>query len=112
MGTLIASHLSEHVATVNILTKWKEHRDAIETFGGVRVEKGKTTSTFSRVGFHDVEKTYDTVFILTKSSGTQNAANIARNLLSGDGLVVTLQNGIANEVLLCNVFGRHRVVSS
>ena len=115
MGTLIASHLSEHVATVNVLTRWKAHRDAIEEFGGVRVERGKKTSTYRNVGFvEDVpkeEKKYDTVFILTKSSGTEDAAHVARNMLSDDGLVVTLQNGIANEVLLCEIFGRHRVVA-
>ena len=54
---------------------------------------------------------YDTVFILTKSSGTEDAAHVARSMLSDDGLVVTLQNGIANEVLLCEIFGRHRVVA-
>ena len=114
MGTLIASHLSEHVATVNVLTRWKAHRDAIEEFGGVRIEKGKETSTYRNVGFvEDVseEKKYDTVFILTKSSGTEDAAHVARSMLSDDGLFVTLQNGIANEVLLCEIFGRHRVVA-
>ena len=114
MGTLIASHLSEHVATVNVLTRWKAHRDAIEEFGGVRIEIGNETSTYRNVGFvEDVaeEKKYDTVFILTKSSGTEDAAHVARNMLSDDGLVVTLQNGIANEVLLCKMFGRHRVVA-
>eukprot|EP00938_MAST-03A_sp_MAST-3A-sp1_P000313 g313.t1 len=116
MGTLIASHLSENVATVNVLTKWKAHRDAIEDFGGVRIERGKETSTYRNVGFVEnvpekKKKKYDTVFILTKSSGTEHAANIARNMLSDDGLVVTLQNGIANEVLLCEIFGRRRVVA-
>ncbi len=114
MGTLIASHLSEHVATVNVLTRWKAHRDAIEEFGGVRIEIGNETSTYRNVGFvEDVaeEKKYDTVFILTKSSGTEDAAHVARSMLSDDGLVVTLQNGIANEVLLCEMFGRHRVVA-
>ena len=47
----IASHLSEHVATVNVLTRWKAHRDAIEEFGGVRIEIGNETSTYRNVGF-------------------------------------------------------------
>jgi len=115
MGTLIASHLSKTIGRVNILTRWREHRDAIEAFGGVRVEKeDDATSTYDAVGFEEEEnerETYDTIFILTKSSGTRYAANIARKKLSENGLVVTLQNGIVNDFTLSEILGRETVVA-
>ena len=56
-----------------------------------------------------VEKA-DAVLIHTDTNNTRAAAETAAQVLAGDGFAVTLQNGIGNVEILCEVLGAERVL--
>ena len=54
----------------------------------------------------------DVVMVCTKASATIEIAPIAARLLSSEGVVLSLQNGISNEHQLAEVCGRHRTIGA
>src|SRR6202158_3460525 len=53
---------------------------------------------------------YDLILFRVKSYDTTVAARTLEGCLNPGGAILTLQNGVENELLLAEVFGRHAVV--
>src|ERR1700687_1698058 len=53
---------------------------------------------------------YDLILFCVKSYDTAAAARSLEGCLNPGGTILTLQNGVENELLLAEVFGRHAVV--
>ena len=52
------------------------------------------------------------VLLCSKANATEELAAVAAHLLSSEGVVISLQNGIANENILARFCGSHRVLGA
>jgi 2-dehydropantoate 2-reductase len=96
MGSLFGAKLSPH-ADVMLVGRWPEQLAALNGEGLLlHTANGEQRVPLRATDDPSALAPVDTALILTKSAGTQRAARQAAEVLAGDGLAVTLQNGIGN----------------
>lgn len=96
MGSLFGAMLSPH-ADVTLVGRWPEQLAALNNEGLLlHTANGERRVPLRATHDPSALAPVDTALILTKSAGTQRAACQAADVLTGDGLAVTLQNGIGN----------------
>jgi 3-methyl-2-oxobutanoate hydroxymethyltransferase len=97
LGSFVAAQLAANESTdVVLLTKYRQHADAIESDGGLRVTdlSGTTSKRSVRVvDSADAAGTADIVIVAVKASETETAAASAAQIAGERGIVVSLQNG-------------------
>ncbi len=97
MGSLFGALLSEAGNDVWLYDVWQEHVDAINA-SGLQIEREgvrrsvriKATTSPENIGQNKL------VILFVKSTQTQKASAVARQLAGKTGLVLTLQNGMGN----------------
>lgn len=111
MGCLFAAHLAP-VAEVTMFGHWARQMAALR--------QGLTLQSAGAVRRHvPVRATDDTrliapcdiALVLVKSYQTAHAAHDVNSVLKPQGLAITLQNGIGNDLQLASIVGRNRVLS-
>jgi len=96
MGSLFGAKLSPH-ADVTLVGRWPEQLAALNNEGLLlQTSNGERRVPLRATDDPSSLAPVDTALILTKSAGTPRAARQAAGVLTGDGLAVTLQNGIGN----------------
>jgi 2-dehydropantoate 2-reductase len=107
LATLFSNTLSENGINIKILGTWPEGLQALRDKGAQvvgkntqRVEVCENPIECGRVKY---------AVVLVKSWQTERAAMQLERCLDEDGLVVTLQNGLGNDIVLANILGRNRV---
>ncbi|MFN5369012.1 MAG: ketopantoate reductase family protein [Roseiflexaceae bacterium] len=109
MGCLLASYLSaKH--QVWLIDSWQVQVDTINNHGLTCERDGIHTHTHPQATTHasDVVDA-DVALVLVKYHQTGWAAQQASQVLSKDGICVTLQNGIGGADVLAQELGTHRV---
>jgi 2-dehydropantoate 2-reductase len=109
MGSLFAGRLAPY-ADVSMIGHWPAQLAALQT-AGVRLYHADGRDTVQRVlATNDVRAVgqVEAVLVLVKSYQTEQAARQAGQLLSPDGVVVTLQNGLGNLARITAVVGADR----
>src|SRR3954452_3614406 len=97
MGSVYAGLLADAGLDVYAVDVWAEHIEAINRDGlrvsgasGERVAKLRATTSAGDAGPADL------AIVATKASGVEAAANAAREILSPNGIVLTIQNGLGS----------------
>ena len=111
LATLFAARLAERGHDITMLGTWDAGLEALERDGArlvdadgrelaqrVRVTRDPQAARGSRIAL-----------VLVKAWQTERAAHQLANCLAGDGLAVTLQNGLGNDDILAEAVGRERV---
>ncbi|RMG90424.1 MAG: 2-dehydropantoate 2-reductase [Chloroflexi bacterium] len=110
MGSLFAARL-HGLADVMMLGHWAAQITAVRQHGLTLIHPdGHQTHhpipiTSNPTDIHNA----NFVFVLVKSHQTEQAAQLALQILAPDGLAVTLQNGLGNWEKLTTVLGKERV---
>ncbi|WP_310599910.1 2-dehydropantoate 2-reductase [Desulfobulbus sp.] len=110
MGGLFASLLAPH-ARVRLLTTNLDHARAINARGLMltAMDGSVRTATVTVLsGPGEDDRRADLVLICTKARATEAAAATAGRFLAGDGLALTLQNGLGNLERLAATVGADR----
>ncbi len=99
VGTLLAYHL--HLAGIRptVVYRREAYREAILKQGGLLLEKDGENHLIPVDHYMDGEASeaaYDVVIIAVKSYDTREAAEEAARLVTRNGLVVSVQNGLGN----------------
>jgi 2-dehydropantoate 2-reductase len=106
MGTLFAARLSSEAA-VTVVGSWKEQLSTIKDSGLLLTDNdGNQRSYALEVSDYNspaISSQY--AIILVKGWQTVRAAEAARELISPDGLVLTLQNGLGHYETLVEILG-------
>ncbi|NCT22424.1 2-dehydropantoate 2-reductase, partial [bacterium] len=111
LATLFAARLAERGHEITMLGTWQAGLDALARDGARLLDSdGRELACRVRVT-RDPERARgaQVAFVLVKSWQTTRAARQLADCLSGDGLAVTLQNGLGNDGLLAEALGRRRV---
>lgn len=111
MGSVYAGLLADAGLDVFAVDVWAEHMDAIRRDGlrvsgasGERVAKLRATSRAQDAAPADL------VIIATKASGVDAAAKAAREILSRDGIVLTIQNGLGSAERVAGIIGEDKTM--
>ncbi len=111
LATLFAARLAAHGYEITMLGTWEAGLDALTRDGARLVDSdGRERVCPVRV-IRDPEEARGSkyAFVLVKSWQTERAARQLAQCLGGDGLAVTLQNGLGNDDILAKSIGRERV---
>ena len=111
MGSLFGGLLAEAGEDVTLVDVWKEHVDAINTYGlkitgvcGEKIVKVRATTDSSKVGLVDL------ILIFVKSYDTRKATMDALPMVGSNTVFLTLQNGLGNYEQIAQVVGSERVI--
>lgn len=110
LANLFGARLAGSGKQVTLLGTWQAGLSALQAHG-VRVQDGKTTwkypvrATSSLEGLSDVRL----ALVLVKSWQTPRAAKQLAQVLSPNGVALTLQNGLGNGAVLAEQLGADRV---
>jgi 2-dehydropantoate 2-reductase len=111
LATLFAARLGALVP-VTVLGTWGE---AIETFrrhgATVETEGGTISAPVAATAAPEECRGTRIAFVLVKAGATGRAAGTVQSFLDGDGIAVTLQNGLGNSETLASALGPGRVVT-
>ncbi|MGA2490037.1 MAG: 2-dehydropantoate 2-reductase [Anaerolineales bacterium] len=107
LATLFAARLSGAGINVTMLGTWPEGLAALRE-GGARLE-GDGDYTVQATNNPADCRGMKFALVLVKSWQTERAARQLPDCLAGDGLVVTVQNGLGNDEILSGVLGPMRV---
>jgi 2-dehydropantoate 2-reductase len=113
MGALYATLLFKH-ADVVMVDAWEEQIQAIQKNGLTLIGiSGEVRSPIRAIHARETDRLAgwaDIVISLVKTGSTAKAATIAQSVLSPDGVLVTLQNGIGNVEIYEQALGSGRVI--
>ena len=111
MGCLFGARLTD-LAEVTLFGRWKEQLSALSSQGLLMIHQdGSQTRHVVFASEHIKDfNTFDIVLVLVKGWQSQHAAEISKKLISENGLVITLQNGLGNLEILAKSVGRERAV--
>lgn len=111
MGSLFACRLSA-LADVVMLGTWSEQLAMISSNGLLmqHPDGQETRHFFSSTNRPETVGKSDVVLVLVKAWQTSRAAQQAKQILSGNGMAITLQNGLDNLQQLATVIGENRAV--
>jgi 2-dehydropantoate 2-reductase len=112
MGCLFGGKLSS-AAEVWLIDPWAEHVAALETKGLELLELDGSAQTLRVRVVPDanaIREPIDLALIFVKAHQTEWAAQQAARILSAQGLVLTLQNGLGNLETIANAVGAARAV--
>jgi 2-dehydropantoate 2-reductase len=112
MGSLFGALLSEAGNEVWLYDVWHEHVDAINR-NGLQIEREGATRVARIPATTDPEKIDRTelVILFVKSTQTEKASAIARQLAGDKGLVLTLQNGMGNADIVAENIDPEKVLA-
>ena len=104
LGSYFGGRLKLNGCSVTLVVKNTEHLDIIRSDGLTL----KTDNTIEKTRIHcistktvnQLNNVYDAIFTFTKSKDTHNALSTVRHLIQDHSVLITLQNGIGNEMIL------------
>jgi 2-dehydropantoate 2-reductase len=113
VGGVIAGGLLQAGHPVTIVTHNEEITETIKADGlWMTTPEGKgAVAAAPHTHLDEVAGPFDAVYLAMKATGVEQAARDVADLLSPDGYVVTLQNGIVED-RVADILGRERVVGA
>lgn len=111
MGSVYAGLLGDAGLDIVAIDTWQAHIDAIRR-DGLRVSgaSGERVARISAVTDAREAGPADLVIIATKADGVEAAARAAREVLTGDGVVLTIQNGLGSAEKVAAIIGEERTM--
>jgi len=117
IGTVLGAFLSRAGFAIDLISRDQAHIEALKTNGAkITGEVSFTTPPFNGKDGRgcallpsEVNKKYDLVFLLTKQGENIAVAEMLGNLLTQNGIICTMQNGIPEPALQA-VLGQDRIV--
>ena len=112
IGGTIGAHLARAGASVTFVDRDLDHVAAMNDQGlTITGQFGQFTVPAKAYGAGEVPGQYDTILLCTKSQDTEEATRQLLPNLPEDGCVVSLQNGL-NEEVISGIIGAQRTVGS
>ncbi len=109
MAMYLGGRLAKAGIKVNLLGTWQECIEAVNQ-RGICVVENDTPRFFPAKAYQDLKQLKGTrlAMVLVKSWQTQRAASQLKEILSVDGIALTLQNGLGNGEILRAAVGSER----
>lgn len=109
LGTILGAYLTKAGYNVDLITRNKEHVDAMNQNGAKVIGKVQMTVPVHALTPEQMTEKYDIIFLLTKQLDNKNVINFLKNYLTEKGIICTMQNGLP-EISVAEVIGEERTI--
>lgn len=109
LGTVLGAYLTKNGVEIELVNRNKAHVAALRETGARITGTVDMTVKVNALTPEEMQGPYDVIFLMTKQLENKAVAAFLKPLLSADGVLVTLQNGIP-EPELAQILGSDRVM--
>lgn len=109
LGTVLGAYLTKNGVEIELVNRNKAHVAALRETGARITGTVDMTVKVNALTPEEMQGPYDVIFLMTKQLENKAVAAFLQPLLSADGVLVTLQNGIP-EPELAQILGSDRVM--
>ncbi|MDE6598412.1 MAG: 2-dehydropantoate 2-reductase [Clostridia bacterium] len=107
MGTVLGAFISAQGKQIDLITRNKEHVEALKSDGAQIIGKANFVAAVSALTPDEMQDKYDIIFLMTKQRDNHKILSFLTDYLADDGVVCTLQNGLP-EPSVSSVVGESR----
>ena len=109
LGTILGAYITKANVKVDLINRNKAHIEALKASGATITGTINMNVPVNALHVDEMKDKYDIIFLLTKQQDNKNIAIFLKDYLTYNGLVVTLQNGLP-EYLLMDILGEEKVL--
>ncbi len=109
LGTVLGAYLTKNGVAVDLVNRNRAHVEALKTNGAHITGTVDFTVPVSALLPEEMTGKYDIVFLMTKQLNNREVSGFLKGYLAEDGLIVTLQNGIPEDLIASVVGPEHTV---
>lgn len=109
LGTILGAFITKNGGSVDLVNHNKAHVEALRRNGAHVCGTVDFTQKVSALTDEELSGTYDIIFLMTKQQNNRQVVTFLEPFLAGDGVIVTLQNGLP-EPLIAEIVGPGRVL--
>lgn len=109
LGTVLGAYLSKAGVDVDLITRNKEHVDALNRNGAKIIGKVNMTAPVHALTPEQMTEKYEIVILLTKQLDNKNILENLKKNMTDDCIVCTMQNGLP-ELSVSEVVGEDRTM--
>ena len=109
LGTVLGAYLSKNGVAVDLINHNRAHVEALKTKGAHITGTVDFTVPVSALLPEEMTGSYDIIFLMTKQLDNRAVVTGLKDRLAEDGLIVTLQNGIPEDLIASVVGPEHTV---
>ena len=109
LGTVLGAYLTRNGIDIELVNRNKAHVEALRANGARVTGTVEFTVPVKAVFPEEMRGPYDVIFLMTKQLGNNDTVTFLSPLLSPEGVIVTLQNGIP-EPGIASIVGESRTV--
>ena len=109
LGTILGAFITRHGQQIDLINRNEAHVAALKEQGAHVTGTLEFTQKVSALLPGEMTGKYDIIFLLTKQQHNAEVVTFLKDYLEGDGVIVTLQNGIP-ELAIGEIVGDDRVL--
>lgn len=109
LGTVLGAYMTKGGVGVELVNRNRAHVEALRAAGAHITGKVDFTVPVTALFPNEMEAPYDVIFLMTKQLKNAEVVSFLKPLLSDDGVIVTLQNGIP-EPGIAEIVGAERTI--
>ncbi|MBU0439347.1 ketopantoate reductase family protein [Staphylococcus succinus] len=99
LGTIMGAYLSAADHTVDLIDTFEEHVDILNKCGATITGTTDFHISVNAIKPEEINKTYDLILLLTKQTYNNDVLPLIKNILNKDSVLLSLQNGVPEEVI-------------
>lgn len=107
MGTILGAYLSKAGTDVLLVSRNKDHVEALSKNGAEVMGKDNFTAKVKAVTPDKITDKYDCIFLMTKQRGNDRLPTELKKYLTDDGVICTTQNGLP-EISVSEQIGKEK----
>lgn len=112
LGTIMGAYLSTTDHTVDLIDNFEEHVDLLNESGATITGTTDFHISVNAIKPEEINKTYDLILLLTKQTYNKDVLPLLKNILNKDGILLSLQNGVPEEVIQQYIPKEHIIAGS
>ena len=109
LGTILGAFISRKGGQIDLINRNKAHIEALKSKGATVTGTVDFVQKVNALTPDEMEGKYDIIFLMTKQLSNSEVVPVLKDYLAGDGVIVTLQNGIP-EFQIGEIVGQDRVL--
>lgn len=109
LGTVLGAYLSKAGVDVDLITRNKEHVDAMNKNGAKVIGTVEMTVPVHALTPEQMTAKYDIIFLMTKQLDNQSVVTMLKEFLTKEGVICTMQNGMP-ELSVAEILGEERTI--
>ena len=109
LGTVLGAYITEKGTPIDLINRNKAHVEALRKNGAVIRGTAEKTVPVTALTPGEMSGTYDIILLMTKQLLNGEVVTFLKDYLAGDGVIVTLQNGLP-EPGIAAIVGTNRTV--